>query len=407
MRMDKFVVESSLNNNLQQKHTFFHEITAMQHLTDITQLENYVDVPDDWYIAITDVRNSTQAIEQGRYKAVNTVAAVTITAVLNSIPNIDVPFMFGGDGASVLIPPEIKAQVEEALAAIKWLAKKNFRLDVRAGLVPIKDVTRAGHTIKVGKLVVSDNFSQPMFTGDGMDFADALLKNPDTELAYQIEADSDANVDLSGYECRWSKHPAASDEVLSLLVKVTVGSPEKRRQIYSEIIRKIHEIYGEHHERHPINLNRMSVAKAPTQYHNELGWKLENVSWSDLLQLMFWAMGGFLLWKYVEKKWERYKTTVHGSTDHEKFDDVLRMTISGTEQQREELREFLHIYQRLGQLAYGMHTAQHTLMTCIVFDRFGRQVHFLDADKGGYAMAAKEMKAQLATHTLETLQFEG
>jgi len=35
------------------------------------------------------------------------------------------------------------------------------------------------------------------------------------------------------------------------------------------------------------------------------------------------------------------------------------------------------------------------LTTCIMFDCFGRQVHFLDADEGGYAQAAVELKAQM------------
>ena len=390
----------------EQQNTFFHDIPSMHNLSDITQLENYVDVPNDWFIALTDVKNSTEAIEQGRYKEVNTVAAVTITAVLNSIPNIDVPFMFGGDGAALLIPPQIKDNVREALAAIKWIAKENFQLDVRAGLVPVQVATRAGHSIKVGRLIVSENFSQPMFTGDGMDFVDSFLKSPDTGSAYLIEADSNAKLDLSGYECRWSKHPASSDEVLSLLVKVIVGSADKRRQIYSEIIKKIDEIYGGHDKRHPISLKHMSVATTPAQFNNELGWKLEKVTWRDLWQLMLWAIGGFFLWKYIDKKWEPYKEVVRNSTDHEKFDDALRMTISGTEKQREELRDFLYIYQQLGQIAYGMHTSKYSLMTCLVFDRFGRQVHFLDADEGGYAMAAKQLKAQLAANALETMQLE-
>jgi hypothetical protein len=31
-------------------------------------------------------------------------------------------------------------------------------------------------------------------------------------------------------------------------------------------------------------------------------------------------------------------------------------------------------------------------MTCVVFDRFERQMHLIDSDGGGYALAAKQMK---------------
>ena len=35
------------------------------------------------------------------------------------------------------------------------------------------------------------------------------------------------------------------------------------------------------------------------------------------------------------------------------------------------------------------------LMTCLVFEREGRQVHFVDGADGGYALAAKAMKARM------------
>jgi hypothetical protein len=33
-------------------------------------------------------------------------------------------------------------------------------------------------------------------------------------------------------------------------------------------------------------------------------------------------------------------------------------------------------------------------MTCLVFNRHGGHVHFVDGAQGGYAMAAAQMKAQ-------------
>jgi hypothetical protein len=384
---------------------FFHDMPAMKHLRDITDMSRYLDVPDDWHVALTDVIGSTKAIEEGRYKSVNTVAAVTITAILNSIPNIDVPFLFGGDGASVLVPPEVAPQAWEALSAVKRLARQNFNLDVRAGLVPVKDILAAGHSIKVSKLEVSDVFNQPVFTGGGLDFADALLKSPQTNARYEIPEKPDAKADFTGFECRWAKHPAANGEVLSLLVKSTAAGVDERHRIYEHIIEKIGEIYGDVEKRHPIDLKKMRVATDIRQYKNELGWKHEKVSFLDMGKLMFWAIGGYFIWNFVEKIWDRYRVVVRGATDHEKFDDMLRMTISGTPQQREELKEFLEIYSSVGNLAYGMHIAQASLMTCLVFDRFGRQVHFVDADGGGYAMAAKGLKQQLKERAPETLPF--
>ncbi|MDP7147450.1 MAG: DUF3095 family protein [Nitrospinaceae bacterium] len=38
-----------------------------------------------------------------------------------------------------------------------------------------------------------------------------------------------------------------------------------------------------------------------------------------------------------------------------------------------------------------------TLMTCMVFDRKERHLHFVDGASGGYALAAKQLKGQIAS----------
>ena len=381
--------------------TFFHEMPAMPHIRHITDMSYYRDVPRDWLIAITDVRNSTIAIQNGEYKSVNTCGAATIAAILNSIPNVDVPFVFGGDGATVVVPPHVRQQTADALAAVKTLAKSAFNLDLRIGIVPVGDVIRAGYDVKVGKVYMSENFQQPVFTGGGLDYADDLLKSPDGGK-YIVTVSGGESADFSGFECRWSKHPASSDEVISVLVKAVNLNVDARHKLYEDILDRIHEIYGEHHDRHPINQAHMMVATNPKDYRYETGIRSENRSWKDMLKLMFWSIGGYLLWKYKAKIWDTYKETVYHSTDHEKFDDMLRMTISGTVEQRQKLRNYLEHLHKSGELVFGIHVAHHSLMTCIVFDRFGRQVHFLDADEGGYAQAAVELKAQLKAHKLTT-----
>ena len=47
--------------------------------------ENYRPLPDDWVVGFSDVVGSTQAVAQGRYKAVNMVGAGVIAAVANAL----------------------------------------------------------------------------------------------------------------------------------------------------------------------------------------------------------------------------------------------------------------------------------------------------------------------------------
>ncbi|MCA9913794.1 MAG: DUF3095 family protein, partial [Anaerolineae bacterium] len=309
--------------------TFYEDLPAMQHIREVTESEHYQPAPQDWLVAVTDVINSTGAIRAGKYKSVNTCAAATITALLNSIPDVEIPFLFGGDGAAVLVPPQVRQIVADALVAVKRMAKASFDLELRVGLIPVQDIQAAGYTIHVGKLQLSEQFQQPVFMGGGLEYAETLLRAVQKYPQYQLQERGDETADFSGFECRWSKHKARSEEVVSLLIKAVNGDASIQREIYIGILDEIQRIYGERDQRHPINLQRMHVAFSPSEYQYEVSVKNPQASWRDTLGLLFWTVAGFLRWRFVDHIWERYKNTVYQATDHEKFDDILRMTISG------------------------------------------------------------------------------
>ena len=91
-----------------------------------------------------------------------------------------------------------------------------------------------------------------------------------------------------------------------------------------------------------------------------------------------------------------YLDTLTRNSDFQKFDDTLRMTIDSSPKQREELVEYLEAQKNTGALCYGVQVSDSALMTCLVFDRKERHLHFVDGASGGYALAAKQMKSQLA-----------
>ncbi len=78
----------------------------MEEFKDITNERLFRDAPVDWFVVVSDVKGSTIAIDEGRYHDVNFVASCATTAVLNIDKNIEFPFVFGGDGSTILIPPE-------------------------------------------------------------------------------------------------------------------------------------------------------------------------------------------------------------------------------------------------------------------------------------------------------------
>ena len=80
---------------------FYSNLPVLTSFTEALKMENHHPVPADWFIAITDVVNSTEAIENGEYKAVNTAGGLATIAISNVNKSMDFPFIFGGDGSEL------------------------------------------------------------------------------------------------------------------------------------------------------------------------------------------------------------------------------------------------------------------------------------------------------------------
>lgn len=83
------------------------------------------------------------------------------------------------------------------------------------------------------------------------------------------------------------------------------------------------------------------------------------------------------------------------NTDHRKFDGMLRMVLDLAPEECARLREHLDAGAASGSLAYGLRESEEALMTCFIRGYAGGHVHFLDGADGGYALAARQLKAQL------------
>ena len=98
----------------------------------------------------------------------------------------------------------------------------------------------------------------------------------------------------------------------------------------------------------------------------------------------------------LKADWGRYKEHIVNHSDYQKFDGMLRMVLSASEAQRLELTNWLEGRFRDGELAYGLHIAKEALVTCLIFEREGGHLHFIDGAGGGYALASTDLKNRLA-----------
>lgn len=390
--------------------SFYADLPTLNNFLDITDYRNFQFVPSNWYIIITDIVGSTKAIESGRYKEVNLLGACSIVAVLNVAGKIEIPFVFGGDGAAILIPPSLYLKAMQALLATSQRAKTEFGMDLRVGAVSVSDVNRANYDVKVAKVMVSENYYQAAFTGNGLSYATELIKNPATANKYKYQnTDSIAEADFSGLECRWQDIPSKHGEMVSLIVKATSAISEINYHIYREMIENIQAIYGIGDSLNPIDREYFKIAFSYKYLKTEIPFRAKSSRfWNKVLYFCKIFINNVWVWflitfkmKFSNIDWGKHKDIIIAATDYEKFDDILRMVIAGNEAQREKLTCYLEKNYREGKLVYGLHVSDRALLTCLVFEKNGRQVHFIDGADGGYALAAKALKQRINSQQVQ------
>ncbi len=376
---------------------FYLHLKPFNNFLDLANPVHYVQVPDDWYLLITDIVDSTQAIEAGQYKEVNLLGASSIISVLNVIGAVQIPFIFGGDGASLVVPPSVLGASRQALSALRRLAQEAFKMELRVGIVPVKDLKNK-YPLMIAKLRVTPQYSQANFMGGGLTYATDLIKG---NKIYQIEQVGNIpKADLSGLECRWQDILSPCGDTLSLIVSPLNPVGKLEKNIYQEIIKKIDSLYGKTPGYHPISLSAMKLSFNPRKLRGEMKARAKaNNIWQETLYLgkmMIENIIGLILMKFKLQvgniNWGQYGKDIPTASDYQKIDDVLRMVIVSKPSQTQELEQYLEQQFQDGNLVYGIHVSNRALMTCLIFEGRDNHVHLIDSADGGYALAAKGFK---------------
>jgi hypothetical protein len=388
---------------------FYASLPVHLDIHAIARAENFAPLPADWHVATCDVRNSTLAIEAGRYKQVNTVGATAVTAVLNAAGATDIPFIFEGDGSAFCVPPGLLGDVRAALVKTQEVARKSFGLDLRVATLPVAKVREAGFDIRVARIRISENYVQAAFAGGGMAWADRAMKDPAGGAQYAVDATSTpARGNLAGLECRWQDIPSPHGETVSLMVRAATRDPAAAAKLYRKLIAKVAETYGSDEASHPVTLPGLSPALSSERLFNEVGvcagGRGPLYQWYCLMRTRGYVILGWFLMKFglhtEETDWSRYKQTLARNSDVRKFNDVYRQILAGTAAQRAALTAWLEYRYAKGDLVYGMHVTDRAHMTCLVFNYSGRHLHFIDGADGGFALAARAFKERAAKLTV-------
>lgn len=361
----------------------------------LTEEHLFFRVPENWYVIITDIKNSTIAIQQGLHETINLVATGSIVAILNIAYKADltVPFFFGGDGATFIIPPSIFDASINALLLHRKNIKNTFDLELRVGHIAVAEIYEQQEQLTISKLRTSSLFAIPVVLGNGLTYAEKKIKGPDYMFAETPNTEEEP--DLSGMQCRWDriKPPEVDFEVVSLLVIARDGV--KQSMAFKKVIDKLDDIYGGLQKRKPISVNKLKLKGTLAKIGKEMRVRIGK--FNTLYLLTNWIKSSLGYFYFKTKKGMVYLTNLVEMSDTLVIDGKINTVISGTSKQREQLEAALNEIEMNGEILYGLYVSKESVMSCYVRNMNDRHVHFIDGAEGGYTKAATILKKKISS----------
>lgn len=360
----------------------------------LAQASEFARVPDNWQIIITDIKGSTRAVENGLHQEVNLIATGSIIAALNIAwkHNLSIPFFFGGDGATLLVPDILLNPIMQALNEHRKNSADVFGLELRVGHVPVMQVYQNDKQLLIAKARLSDIYAIPVVLGNGLRYAERLIKGPDfNEYVPNL---ANTMLDLEGMECRWDKiePPPNSNEIICLLVDV--ANEEKHASVFKQVLDSVDRIYGPQAERNPISVPKLKLKATLGKVNREMRIKIGRFDLSYLIKNWLGTFFGKLYFRYY-KNGRSYLQTLVALSDTLVIDGRINTVISGTAEERAQLIVALDEIEQQGQMKYGIHVSPESVMSCYVRDRQDQHIHFVDGAEGGYTKAAGVLKQKL------------
>jgi hypothetical protein len=356
----------------------------------------YAPLPDDWSVGVADIVESTKAIAQARYKAVNMAGAAVIAAVTNALEGREFPFVFGGDGASFAVAPADLEHARQALAATAAWVKEDLDLAMRVALVPLSAIRAQGLDVRVARFGPSANLSYAMFSGGGLGWADTAMKRGEFAVAM---APPGTQPDLSGLSCRFEEMPAVRGLILSMLVVPIEGSdPAAYRRLIEDIVVLVERIPD---QGRPVPPGGPPLRWPPAGVEFEARTQRAGPLFKRRLDVLAHTLFSYLIFRFGIKVGgfvpKIYVQQLVQNSDFRKYDDGLRMVLDCAPDLERTLSERLAAAASAGIARYGLHRQDAALITCFTPSALrSDHVHFIDGARGGYASAATALKAAIA-----------
>lgn len=351
------------------------------------------DLPDDWNVIITDIEGSTEAISKGHHHDINMIATESIVAVLNIIykNGIDIPFFFGGDGATFILPSNMLSQALQILRTLSENVLDNFKLKLRVGNVTVAEIREKGFSLMIAKSRTTSLLSIPVILGDGINYAEKKVKGADYQLKSLLKPNPE--IDLQGMQCRWDHidAPQNRDEVISLVVmaKSEVHQPDS----FSKVISFLDEIFGNVESRKAVSTSKLKLLTNFSRIKKQMQSQMkEHILLNTTLEWFKTLIGRFY---FDSKRGKQYLSDLVQLTDDLVLDGKINTVISGTREQRLLLEAKLQKMEDEQLILFGLSVSDAAVISCYVRDMYLKHIHFVDGIDGGYTKAGSMLKEKL------------
>lgn len=327
---------------------FFRDLPKNNfHVLDLlTNTDRFTELPDDWYIVITDIQGSTKLYEEGRHRETITVGARSMEVIhwIAQENNIDVPSVFGGDGATVVVPPSIHEKVINALVMYRQYVEEEHGMHLRVGSVPMNYLKDMGHSLRVARCEHLPYCAGAVFLDTALSYADKAIKNNPEFQHTEVTGDA-IHISFKGIDQIWEPIHVPEDSQSSLCLLINATDHHNHAPEYKRLLEAIHDIAGDPHE-----------VYGYLYEHNEI---IEGLQ-----------------------------------TDALNFDGMLKTVLVTPDEQAKQLLEFLDKEESEGRITFGHHISSNPVLKIALTTGKDMKTGIIDIGEGGYVEASKVLKAK-------------
>lgn len=358
----------------------------------------YTRLGPGWSLASADVVGSTQLAAQGRHRDVNFVAgaAVSVLSALIEAAGQRPCCQFGGDGATAAIPPGLRGQAEEALAALVHWSINELDVPIRAGLVDVAELDARGLEVRAALQDLGGGNFFGLFIGAGVAAAEDWVK---AEPARQVTPRPGPLPGLEALSCRWTPVPASRGVVLCIIVDplpAGAAGDAALGRLLTEI-----ETTVDTEAASPLSpRGEKLVPRWPPSWRSlwlEAHAAPPGRRWRRAVMAAVQSALVALAHKSGVKPFgfdaRAYARALAERSDYRKAAGGPRMVLDVTDDEARAVEALLERAVARGDIRYGLARAPAATITCRVGDLAAdRHVHFVDGAELGFWRAATAMK---------------